>query len=91
MAKNDKKSGRSSRRGQKTIDDNGDDKGDEWKVIGWLNPTKKGKVITLTTPKTEDGEGGDLMGFIRVDSLERMLDDDIGGTPVKMPPKDDDD
>lgn len=59
---------------------------DDWEIVGWLSSTKNGKVYTVSEPQTAKGDSGDLIGFVRAESLERLVDGEINGVPIKRPP-----
>ena len=92
MARKDRK----DRKDRKSVEDyekDGDDDG--WAIELWINSTKAGKVLAVSKPATpkqkKAGKSGDLVGFVSVKGIERVLDDEINGIPVKSPPEDDDD
>lgn len=63
-------------------------KADDWTVVGWVSMTKKGNIITVKSvddPDDPDSEST-LLGFVQPKTLAKMLDGDINGTPIKLPP-----
>jgi len=58
---------------------NTDSQSNDWEIVGWLNTTEKGKVVTV---KDDDGA---LIGFILVDSLKKLAQKKVSGVPIKRP------
>ena len=53
---------------------------DDFEVTAWINATKNGKAFTVKDAKT-----GQLIGFVAVASIERLLEGKIKGSAVKIP------
>jgi len=51
----------------------------DWRIVGWISSTK-GVMLSI-----KDSQGK-LIGWLRKDTLEKLLAGGIKGAPVKMPP-----
>lgn len=58
---------------------------DDWSLEGWLNLSKSGKMVKVT--RQQEGGEADFIGLVSVKQLERLLAQEITGTPIKMPPE----
>lgn len=61
---------------------------DDWELKGWLNMSKSGNMIKVSLG---EGEQTEFVGLVSVKQMSRLMDGDISGTPIKMPPPQDDD
>lgn len=69
---------RTKNKRQKKIDSD-----DDWIIEGWVNPTKSGKVYTVSMGEGDDAQ---LIGFIRASTLEKLVDGDAKAAPIKISP-----
>ena len=54
-------------------------KEDDFNLVGWVGRTGKGKVVTV-----KDDENN-LLGFVHVGTLKKLLEGKIKGAPIKTP------
>lgn len=58
-------------------------KADDWTLKGWLNVSKSGSMIKVSLG---EGEQAEFIGLVSVKQAERMLNGEIKGIPIKLPP-----
>ena len=68
-----------------------EEKKDDWVNVGWINPTmiydEKKKEYTKEpngkTLRVTDNDGN-LVGYVLIDSIKKMLNREITGVPIKI-------
>lgn len=83
MPRDKSKTGKSKRSGQKRLDNESKPIEDDWEIKGWINSTERGKVFTISDVD------GNLIGYARASTMERLIDGEIKGCPIKTPIEDD--